>query len=100
MERPGYTRPFSFSDVEITMSISLTRDTLFKPVRPTAATRAEITNSTVRAINDADAEHREAKTARLRQARLQYEALHPVEKKPARVPKAKPSVSRRVQPTG
>jgi hypothetical protein len=48
-----------------------------KPIRPSranAASKAEITDRTVRSILEAEALRREEKTARLRQARMEMEA--------------------------
>ncbi|WP_163271287.1 hypothetical protein [Chelativorans alearense] len=59
------------------MTQAITKDTLFRPTRPNAATKADITDRTARAIIDAEAARREAKTERLRQARLEMEAQQP-----------------------
>ncbi|MCT7375215.1 hypothetical protein [Chelativorans salis] len=59
------------------MTQAITKDTLFPPTKPNAATKAEITNRTARAIIDAEAARRDAKTERLRQARLEMEAGQP-----------------------
>lgn len=56
------------------MSTELTEHTLFRPTRSKSETKADITDQTARAIIEADAERRESKTARLRQARLESEA--------------------------
>jgi hypothetical protein len=58
---------------------------LFKPKPSRMETRADVTNHAARAIIGAEAEQREAKTARLRQARLEAEA-----KLAAAAPNAKP----------
>lgn len=55
------------------MSDILTEHNLFKPKPSKAETRADITSQVARAIISAEAERREAKTARLRQARLEAE---------------------------
>ncbi len=47
---------------------------LFKPALSKAEIKAEVTDRTARAITDADTAQREAKTARLRSARLEMEA--------------------------
>lgn len=59
------------------MTSIVTKETLFRPSRSKAETKAETTNYTARAIIDAEAVQREAKTARLRQARLESEASKP-----------------------
>ncbi|MFC6487042.1 hypothetical protein [Nitratireductor sp. GCM10026969] len=56
------------------MSRSATKDNLFKPKPSKAETKADITDHTARAIIGDEAARREAKTARLRQARLENEA--------------------------
>lgn len=64
---------------------SLTKDTLFKPQRLTAATKAEITKQASHDLVQSETDRRNAKTARLRQARLEMEAQKAAEiaKKPA-----------------
>ncbi len=52
----------------------ITKDTLFKPKRSKAQTKADITDQTARAILDNEEAKRRAKTARLRAARLKMEA--------------------------
>ncbi|WP_137387584.1 hypothetical protein [Rhodoligotrophos defluvii] len=59
------------------MAVAITKDNLFRLVRPGPQTKAEITNSTARAIIQAEADSREAKTRKLRQARLQMKARQP-----------------------
>ncbi len=56
------------------MSGTITEHTLFRPRRSKAETKAEITDQSARAIVGAEARLREAKTARLRKARLESEA--------------------------
>jgi hypothetical protein len=51
-----------------------TRHTLFGPVPSKAETKADITNHAARTIIGDEAARREAKTERLRQARLENEA--------------------------
>lgn len=65
---------------------SLTKDTLFKPQRPTVATKAEITKQVSLDLAQSEVDKRNAKTARLRQARLEMEARQAAEvaAKPAR----------------
>ena len=58
--------------------MSGTAHDVFKPKPSKAETKAEITNDAARAIIGAEAERRETKTARLRQARLEAQALLPV----------------------
>lgn len=52
----------------------LTKDNLFTPPRSKSETKAETTNQAARSIMDVEAKAREAKTARLREARLVREA--------------------------
>ncbi len=56
------------------MTDKLTKDTLFKPTRSKAETKAEITDRTVRAILDDEVAKRRAKTEKLRAARLAMES--------------------------
>lgn len=57
---------------------------LFKPRQSKAETKADTTDHAARAIITAEAERRDAKTARLRQARLEREAMQPPAAAPAR----------------
>lgn len=59
------------------MTDVVTKDNLFRPGVPKARTKADTTNSIARTIIETDAVTREAKTARLRQARLIMEAQQP-----------------------
>lgn len=52
----------------------LTKDNLFTPSRSKSETKAETTNQAARSIMEVEAKAREAKTARLREARLVHEA--------------------------
>jgi hypothetical protein len=52
----------------------VTERNLFRPKPSKAATKADITDHAARAIISVEIERREAKTARLRQARLESEA--------------------------
>lgn len=56
------------------MSDAITKDNLFRPVLSKAQNKSELTDSTARAIIKMEADDREAKTRRLRQARLEMEA--------------------------
>lgn len=56
------------------MSDTITDPSLFKPKPSKAETKADITDHAARTIIDDEAARREAKTARLREARLQEEA--------------------------
>lgn len=60
------------------MAETITKDNLFRTVRPGSQTKADLTDSAARAIMKAEADSREAKTQRLRQARLEMEAQSPV----------------------
>ena len=57
------------------MGIPVTAENLFRPKPSKAATKADITAHAALAITRAEAEHREAKTDRLRKARLEREAV-------------------------
>lgn len=59
------------------MAETITKDNLFRAARPGPQTKADITDSTARAIIKAETDSREAKTRRLRQARLEMEAQRP-----------------------
>lgn len=56
------------------MDTAPTRETVFPPARTKPATRAEMTDRAARAIIEEERKLRDAKTARLRQARLEMEA--------------------------
>jgi hypothetical protein len=73
------------------MNSAITKDNLFRPARSKAETKADVTDSTARAIIDAEIESREAKTERLRKARLKMEAEQAAatEKAPAKKTRAK-----------
>jgi hypothetical protein len=81
------------------MSGMITEHNLFKPKSSKAETRADITNYTARAIVGAEAELREAKTARLRQARLENEAELSVLAVPAAPRRARVTAPRRARPS-
>lgn len=53
------------------MTDKITKETLFRATRSQAESKADITNNAARAIIDADTQRRDAKTARLRQTRLE-----------------------------
>ncbi|MGY6707306.1 MAG: hypothetical protein ACXIVF_03180 [Rhizobiaceae bacterium] len=73
------------------MTTILTKDNLFRPTRSKAETKAQTTDNAARAIIDAEVDSREAKTERLRQARLKMEAeqAENLEAAPAKKPRAK-----------
>lgn len=80
------------------MSGSIIRHNLFKPKPSKAETKADITDHTARAITGAEVERREAKTARLRQARLEAEAKLADRAAPAGKPHGmQPAVPRRAR---
>jgi hypothetical protein len=56
------------------MDIAIAAAAAFKPKPSKAETKADVTDHAARSIISAEAERREAKTARLRQARLEQEA--------------------------
>lgn len=57
------------------MDIPVTADNLFKPRPSKPVTKTDITDHAALAIIRQEAEHREAKTNRLRRARLEQEAV-------------------------
>ena len=73
----------------------ITRHNLFRPKPSKAETKADITDHAARAIVDAEAEGREAKTARLRQARLEAEARLADNAAPTKPRRAKAATPRR-----
>jgi hypothetical protein len=62
----------------------ITQDNLFRPPRSRAETKAEMTDHNARGFIEAEAKRREAKTIRLRQARLANEAKLAAAKPPAK----------------
>jgi len=80
------------------MSTQLTKDSLFKPARQTATTKAEITKQVSQDLAQAEADLRNAKTAKLKQARLEREAQQAEEAKAAAAAKpAKPVRTRKAR---
>lgn len=72
-------------------------NSLFKPKSSKADTRADLTDHTARAIIGDEAARREAKTARLRQARLDNEAKLATTTPPAKPPPKKTVSARRAK---
>lgn len=70
---------------------------LFKPKQSKAETKADITDRTARALFNDEAARREAKTARLRQARLDSEAKLAAVEKPAKPAARKKAPARRAK---
>ena len=70
---------------------ALNKDTLFRPVPSRSETKAEITDRTAREIIKTETERRNAKTERLRAARLEQEAraLAAAAAEPAKKPRAR-----------
>lgn len=62
----------------------ITQHNLFKPARSKAESKAQTTDNAARAIIGDEAARREAKTAKLRQARLESEAKAAAEPAPAK----------------
>ena len=79
------------------MNDFINRHNLFRPAKSKADTKADLTNQTARAIVDAETEGREAKTARLRQARLDMEAKSADELSTAQPGRAKTPAPRRAR---
>lgn len=81
------------------MGRGIVEHSLFKPKSSKAETKADVTNHAARAIISDEAARREAKTAKLRQQRLDNETrlaaapppAKPVPKKRASAPRAKSS---------
>jgi hypothetical protein len=59
------------------MTTALTEHTLFRPIATKSTLKADITNENARAIIRSEAEHRLAKTARLRAAGLEVASFLP-----------------------
>jgi len=76
------------------MPQTITKETVFPPKEAKPTNRAEITDRAARAIIQAETEARDAKTRRLREARLEMEA----EREPAEV--AKPRARKTPAKTG
>jgi hypothetical protein len=68
---------------------------LLKPLRSKAETKADVTNNIARNITETEIAKRDAKTARLREARLAMEALDLESKPPA--PAKKPAAKSRAK---
>lgn len=79
------------------MAGDMTKDNLFKTPRSRAEMKAEATNTEARRIIDTEAASREAKTARLRKARLEKEAQEREEA--AAAPAKKPAKRKRTAAT-
>ncbi|WEX07855.1 hypothetical protein [Chelativorans sp. AA-79] len=79
------------------MSDVITQHNLFRPTRSKAETKADITDNTARAIIDAEAASREAKTARLRKARLEQEERAAAVPAPAKQRRTKTAAPRRAR---
>lgn len=78
------------------MTSTITQSNLFKPRPSKAETKADITDHAARAITDAEIERREAKTAKLRQARLEKETMAAAQEI-AEAPRPKPAAKRRAK---
>jgi hypothetical protein len=81
------------------MSDLITEFNLFKPKPSRMEARADVTNHAARAIIGAEAEQREAKTAKLRQARLEAEAKLSAKPSPAKQRLATPGAPRSARST-
>jgi len=80
------------------MSRSITEHALFKPRPSRLETKAEITDHAARVIIGDEAARREAKTARLRQARLESEAKLGAVTAPPKLRPKKAASARRPRP--
>lgn len=65
------------------MTIEMKADALFRPARSKAESKHDMTDSAARSIIGAEVARREAKTERLRRARLAMEEAAAAEEKPA-----------------
>lgn len=81
------------------MSRAVAKQNLFKPNQSKAETRADITDHAARTIIGDEAARREAKTAKLRQARLENEAKLALASPPAEPHRAKKGSTRRAGPS-
>ena len=77
------------------MSDIIPEHNLFRPKPSKAETKADITNNVARAIIGEEVERRDAKTARLRLARLAAEAKLAASSAPANKPRLAKSVASR-----
>lgn len=77
------------------MAGTITKDGLFQSARPAPQSRADLTNRAARAILSAEADSREAKIQRQRQARLEMEAQRPAPAKRPALRKARAFAARR-----
>lgn len=76
------------------MSSTITEATLFKSKPSKAESKADATSSAARAILDDEAARREAKTARLRAARLEQEEKLAAEPAPEAKPRKRKTAAR------
>ena len=95
--RPAFLLSDGAKDTTMT-GITAQRN-LSRPARSKAETKAEITDRTARAIIDAEAARREAKTEKLRRARLAREERDAAASPAAEETKAKTSKARRTRST-
>lgn len=80
------------------MNQTITEQSIFKPKASKSESKAEITDHAARAIIDDEVARREAKTAKLRQARLELEAKQADEAAAAAKSKTKtPAPARRAK---
>jgi len=99
----GRVRPAFFLSVskgKDLMNDIINRDNLFRAPQSRADTKADLTDQTARAIVEAEVESRKAKTARLRQARLEMEVKSSEEPSPAKPVRAKAPIPRRARSSG
>ncbi len=79
------------------MSRTIVEHSLFKSKSSKAESKADTTSHAARAIIRAEVERRDAKTARLKQARLEREAAQAATETPATPRRAKAAVPRRAR---
>lgn len=79
------------------MNSDIAGQTLSRPARPKTESKADITDRTARIIIGAEAERRDVKTARLRQARLEMEAVQAALDTPTKPRRARAAAPRRAR---
>lgn len=79
------------------MNHTITEHNLFKPAKSKSENKAEVTDRTARSIIEAEAERREAKTTRLRRARLEQAQKLSTGQTVIKPRRAKPGAPRRAK---
>ncbi|MBR9826110.1 MAG: hypothetical protein GYB36_09950 [Alphaproteobacteria bacterium] len=89
-EKPGISPAFFVDHKEFQLMEKMNEHSVFGTKPKTPQTRAEITDSTSRAIIQEEADERAALTRKLREARLEMEAKNPAPATPKRKPPVTP----------